>query len=193
MNDWRHIDTLRTSMHPDGRAWLQIQSLVGRLYDADPAMADGTRALIDEVRDLAHDAVVATSEPSTTRGFCGETDPAETARRHRAMQAEVAARHPGWSCSERTDLVIAFLRIEPWDGRPCMTATICRDDVSESGYVIPEIVVGSDGVYDAGPPHFDALSDAIRWARRRGFRVWMERDVTRDLPGRDVIPSPQPH
>lgn len=193
--DWQHIDGLATTtLHPDDLAWRQMRSLIGRLFELESRLFEGepddpVRALLDEALALAEDAAVATSGPSLTHGFCGETDPAETARAHRAAQVAIAERRPAWVRTVQNRTVIAFIRIEPWDGSTDVTATICVD---ADGYTIPELIVGSDGVYDAGPPHFDAYADAVRWARRQGFRVWSECDTSRDLPGRDVTPSPQP-
>jgi hypothetical protein len=84
--------------------------------------------------------------------------------------------------------VIAFLRREPFDG-PALTATIRPDDAERAGYTIPELIVGSDGVRESGPPHFARYADALTWARAAGWRVWTER-VTDPMRGDASEPHP---
>lgn len=85
--------------------------------------------------------------------------------------------------------VVAMLLREQPGG--ALTATVRIDDAEGSGYTIPELIVGSDGVHECGAPHFDRLADAIAWARAAGWRVLMERAPSRDvLPGDSAQPRP---
>jgi hypothetical protein len=101
----------------------------------------------------------------------------------------VAASSP--ATAQVTTPVIAFLRREPFDGSPALTATIRPDDAEGAGYTIPELIVGSDGVNECGSPHFARYADALAWARAAGWRVWTERSIDRD-PLRGNVSQPRP-
>lgn len=191
LTDWTYLPSLAPSLHPDADAWRRMDTILtslAELADRAGGLTEPLEQLLTEARLLASDAVLTRSQPSLTHGFCGETDPAATAARHAADLAAIAERHPNWVVAPEKRTVVAFLRQEPWDGSPDMTATVCVD---ADGYTIPEVEVASDGIHDRGAPQFDRYADAIRWARVRGFRVWTESDTSRDLPGRDVTPSPR--